>query len=92
MGAGVDGIVFSPGVVLATTNYFHTTIGPEIVRKNMKIKKFTKIVAVRAGKLSTGQFGTEIWRESNRADGISPSPYFETVSYTHLTLPTKRIV
>ena len=48
----------------------------KIVRKIAKVKKFTKMVPVRAGKLSTTPFCTEFRRESNRADGISPTPLF----------------
>ena len=47
----------------------------KIVRKIAKVKKFTKIVPVRAGKLSTTPFCTEFRCESNRADGM-PNPLF----------------
>ena len=50
--------------------------GPKIVRKIQKSKMFTKILSVRAGKLSTTPFCTEFRCESNRADGISPNPLF----------------
>ena len=58
----------------------------KIVRKIAKVKKFTKIVPVRAGKLSTTPFCTEFRRESNRADGISPNPLFWKVNF--LGFPT----
>ena len=51
-----------------------------------KVKKFTKIAPVRAGKLSTAAFCTEFRRESNRADGISPNPLFWKVNF--LGFPT----
>ena len=57
------------------------TFNLKIVRKIAKVKKFTKIVPVRAGKLSTTPFCTEVRCESNRADGISPNPLFWKVMF-----------
>ena len=56
--------------------FLHLRVGPpaKMIRKSIpkiaKVKKFTKIVPVTAGKLSTTPFCTEFQRESNGAHGI----------------------
>ena len=65
-------------VNLLTFAIFRTFFRTGNCTENSKIKTktFTKVVPVRAEKLSTTPFCTEFWCESNRADGISPNPLF----------------
>ena len=53
---------------------------PRDTPSKQKSKKFTKIVAVGAGKLSSGPFCTEFWCESNRGVGFLLRVAFSSIS------------